>query len=297
MDTWQYQVIIGPDEAGHTLKDQLASWHIPRRIRGALRMREDVLINGVYQHTGTLLNSGDELTFNFLASDFITAESSYAIDTSFNLDTIYENRDVLVVNKPAGYKTHPNYTGEMGTVMNFAAAYLVSKNEQPYIVHRLDQATSGALIIAKNPIVVPILNQLIANKIIKRTYLAWVNGVLDENKGIIDEPIGFDDEDQRKRKVNGRDSLPAVTHWTKVHVVFQNTLVRLQLETGRTHQLRVHLASIGHPILGDPLYNPNTVTGDIMMLHSAQVELHIPFSNEIVNLSARLPRHFPVNLK
>lgn len=297
MTTWPYQVTIDTKTAGKTLKEQLAVWHIPRRIRGALRMREGVLINGTYHHTGTQLMVGDVVTFNFIATDFVTASSNYALDNRVQLEILYENQDLIVVNKPAGYKTHPNYTGEMGTVMNFAAAYLAAQKAQPYIVHRLDQATSGALIIAKNPIVVPILNQLIANKVIKRTYLAWVSGSLTAASGIINVPIGHDESDPRKRRVNGNNALPAVTHWAKVHTVFQNSLVRLQLETGRTHQLRVHLASIGHPIIGDPLYNPTTRLGDWMLLHSAQVELHIPFSDEIINVSARLPQHFPVNLK
>lgn len=297
MMTWPYQVTITTAEAGMALKDQLVRWHVPRRIRGNLRMRQAVLINGHYQHTGTILQAGDVVTFNFIDDDFVTPTSNYAIDNSVKVPVIFENKDLLVVNKPAGYKTHPNYQGEINTVMNFVAAYLAPHNQQPYIIHRLDQATSGALIIAKNPIVVPILNQLIANKIIKRTYLAWVSGAITTTTGTIDVPIGHDLTDPRKRQVNGDQALPAITHWTKVHSVFQNTLVRLQLETGRTHQLRVHLASIGHPIIGDPLYNSLTKADEPMLLHSAQVELHIPFSSQIVNLSAALPAHFPVNLK
>ncbi|CAH0419461.1 RluA family pseudouridine synthase [Periweissella ghanensis] len=294
---WPYQVTITAAEAGTTLKDQLANWHVPRRIRGNLRIRRAVLINGTYQHTGTTLQVGDVITFNFIDDDFVTATSSYVVDDHVKVPVIFENADLLVVNKPAGYKTHPNYAGETNTVMNFVAAYLAPQNKHPYIIHRLDQATSGALIIAKNPIVVPILNQLIANKIIKRTYLAWVSGAFTEANGIIEAAIGQDLADPRKRQIDGDNALPAITHWTKVHSVFQNTLVRLQLETGRTHQLRVHLASIGHPIIGDPLYNPTTQLGEPMMLHSAQVELHLPFSSQIVNLSATLPTQFPVNLK
>lgn len=297
MNTWQYEVIVGTNEAGKTLKEQLIAWQVPRRIRGALRMRNAVLINGKYQYLSTQLVAGDQITFNFIATDFVTPTSNYVLDDTVKLDIIFENQDLIVVNKPAGYKTHPNFTGEAGTIMNFAAAYLAQNNQQPYIIHRLDQATSGALIIAKNPIVVPILNQLIANKIIKRTYLAWVSGHFDAECGIINSAIGLDENDQRKRQIDGQKALPAITHWTKVHEVFQNTLVRLQLETGRTHQLRVHLASIGHPIIGDPLYNPQTTSKDMMLLHSAQVELHIPFSSDIINISASLPAHFPVNLK
>ncbi|MCM0599574.1 RluA family pseudouridine synthase [Periweissella fabalis] len=294
---WPYELTITAQEAGTTLKDQLTKWYVPRRIRGNLRIRRAVLINGDYQHTSTVLKLGDKLTFNFIDEDFVTANSNYAIDNSVKVPVIFENQDLLVVNKPAGYKTHPNYTGEMNTIMNFVAAYLAPQHRQPYIIHRLDQATSGALIIAKTPVVVPILNQLIAKKIIKRTYLAWVSGAISQTAGSIDAAIGQDVNDPRKRQINGPKALPAITHWTKVHSVFQNTLVRLQLETGRTHQLRVHLASIGHPIIGDPLYNSTTQHGDEMMLHSAQVELHVPFSNEVINLTATLPAHFPVNLK
>lgn len=295
MDEWLYKVVLPTNQRALSIKEQLIAWHLPRRLRGSLRIRKAIKLNGTNQPVSTILKPHDQLEFLFIASDFKVATSNYVIDDSVQIDVLYENNDLLVVNKLAGYKTHPNFTGESGTIMNFVAAYLADKQQAPFMVHRLDLATSGALIIAKTPIVVPILNQLIAKKNIERTYLAWVNGSIAQSKGILDQPIGYDPNDQRKRKVEGINAQPAITYWYQVHHVYQKTLLRLQLETGRTHQLRVHLQNWGHSIIGDPLYELPISYGRLL-LHSATVKLYIPFSNEVRFISAPLPEDFPVNL-
>lgn len=295
MNEWIYKVVLPKNQATISIKNQLIAWYIPRRLRGSLRMRKAIRLNGINQPVSTILQPNDQLELLFIESDFKVPISNYVIDNAVKVDVLYENNDLLVINKPAGYKTHPNFTGETGTVMNFVAAYLAHKQQVPYMVHRLDLATSGALIVAKNPIVVPILNQMIAAKIIERTYLAWVNGVVRASSGVLSQPIGHDPADQRKRKVNGVDAQPAITYWYQVQQTYQKTLLRLQLATGRTHQLRVHLQNWGHSIIGDPLYE-TTLSYQRMLLHSVTVKLYIPFSNNLQFVSAPLPHDFPINI-
>ncbi|WP_288571843.1 RluA family pseudouridine synthase [uncultured Weissella sp.] len=297
MAGWTKKIILPADQPAISIKEQLTDWRIPRRIRGNFRMARRLYLNGQYQPTSTILKPYDVLTLNWLPEDFITPDSQYVPDASQSLQVLYENDELMVVNKSKGVKTHPNSPGENGTMMNFAQAYLMKQNKRAYMVHRLDGQTTGALIIAKVPYVVPILNQMLHDKTIKRTYLAWVDGHLIDATGTIMLAIGDHPTNSRLRQINGPNAKPAVTHWTKIKSVYQQTLVRLQLETGRTHQIRLHMAAIGHPLVGDDLYNQQSTYEEGLLLHSANVQLPIPFSNEIKSIGAPLPTSFPVNLK
>lgn len=296
MKSWTKTIVLPADQPAISIKTQLINWQVPRRIRGNFRMERRILLNDCYQPTSTLLKPFDRLQMTWLENDFITPDSHYLPDDSQVLDVLFENDDFMVVNKQKGVKTHPNSPGEDGTMMNFAQAYLMRQNKHAYMVHRLDGQTTGALIIAKVPYVVPMLNQMLRDKTIKRTYLAWVDGVLNENSGVIRLPIGDHPTNSRLRKINGEHAKNAVTHWEKIKTVYQHTLVRLNLETGRTHQIRLHMAAIGHPLVGDDLYNAQTnVTG--LLLHSAAVKIPIPFSTQIKSIGAPLPASFPANIK
>lgn len=297
MAGWTKTITLPADQPAISIKEQLTDWRIPRRIRGNFRMARRLYLNGQYQPTSTILKPYDVLTLNWLPEDFITPDSQYVPDASQSLQVLYENDELMVVNKSKGVKTHPNSPGENGTMMNFAQAYLMKQNKRAYMVHRLDGQTTGALIIAKVPYVVPILNQMLHDKTIKRTYLAWVDGHLIDATGTIMLAIGDHPTNSRLRQINGPNAKPAVTHWTKIKSVYQQTLVRLQLETGRTHQIRLHMAAIGHQLVGDDLYNQQSTYEEGLLLHSANVQLPIPFSNEIKSIGAPLPTSFPVNLK
>jgi 23S rRNA pseudouridine1911/1915/1917 synthase len=234
----------------------------------------------------------------FLPTDFVVGAARYLADDSMRVDVIFENEDLLVVNKPAGVKTHPNSPGEVGTMMNFVQAYLTNQEgKDAYMVHRLDGETTGALIVAKAPYVVPMLNEGLKNKSIGRTYVTWVHGSIEGKSGIINLPIGLDSLDDRKRKVDFEHGLTAETRWTKVHQVYQYTLLRVQLGTGRTHQIRVHFSAIGHPVVGDGLYGGGDGSHRRLMLHAAAVYLLIPFSKVKISISASLPDAFPLNMR
>lgn len=292
---WEKEVVLPANQAPVTLKEQLLLWHVPRRLRGRLRQQRRVLLNGHYQPTSTNLQPGDVITMHFEQADF-APESAYVPDDRVVLPVLFETADFLVINKPKGMKSHPNSPGEDGTVMNFVEAYLQPQGQHAYMVHRLDSETTGAMLVGKKPYVVPILNELLREKEIKRTYLAWVTGALTSNAGTIDLPIGEDPVHDRLRQVNGPNARLAVTHWQKIHQVYQNTLVRIELETGRTHQIRVHFAAIGHPLIGDALYNPQATPDIGLMLHAASIRVPMPFEGTVRSISAPLPRSFPRNL-
>jgi len=304
MTTWHYQMTITPnsEHIGQSIKAVLIHWLIPQRIRGALRLKQHVRINGLYRPTNYQLQANDQLSLVFDQADFRTGESQYPANNSHALDIIFENDDLVVVNKPAGMKMHPHSPSETDTLLNFLAAnfskrhlYSAGAIAKPYMVHRIDRETSGAVIVAKNPVVVPILNRMLKEKVIQRTYLAWVQGILLKNSGTIDRPIGRDISKPFQRQVNGVQAQHAKTHWFKMHTVFQNTLLRLQLDTGRMHQIRVHLASINHPIVGDSLYGQR-LNQQRMMLHAMSLTLPLPFDGPKRIITTSLPSDFPKQL-
>lgn len=289
-DHWHYKLHIDQLHNDWQLRDYLAKYLlIPRHLIGDLRHDQRILVNQKYLPVNFSLHTNDLLELNFIASDF---KLPYTQIKPVNkpIEVLFENNDVIVVNKQRGDKTHPNQPDEDQSTFNFTAGYLATKNELPYMIHRLDQETSGAIIFGKNPAVVPILNELIAKKTIKRTYLAWVHGTNLPTSGTIALPIGRDLGDQRKRKVNGDKSVSAITHYQVVKTNGEYTLVKIELETGRTHQIRVHFAEIGHPLVGDPLYADDEFHQ--MLLHSYQLALVLPFSMETVMLMAPIPDEF-----
>ena len=265
---------------------------IPRYHIYCLRKHRRVLFNHRYLPMNFPIRTHDLVSLDFRPQDFREPFPNVTPDSAANVRICYETPDLLVVNKQRGDKTHPNQPGEIGSTLNHVAAYLQLQHKQPYIVHRLDQQTSGALIIAKNPAVVPILVRLIGDKRIQRSYLAWVRGTGLPPAGTINQPIGHDPHDQRKRMLNGLHSQRAVTHYRVLKVQANRTLVKIKLATGRTHQIRVHMASLGHPVIGDPLYNPDTQPYDPMLLHSWRINLIRPFYMQHVLVTAPVPDDF-----
>lgn len=264
-----------------SVNDMLRKLLLPRKWRHFLRVEQKVLVNQHYRFFNQLVYPGDKVE---LELSHVETLQGYYPASGKRPDVIYEDDRFLVINKPAGQKTHPNLN-ETNTALNDCSTFL---KKSPFIVHRLDMLTSGLLLVAKSPAVVPILNRELTNKTFQREYLALVDhGENLAQQGTIALPLARDPNDQRKRMVQ-KDGLKAITHY---QVLQQNSdqtaLVRLILETGRTHQIRVHLAAQGCPIVGDPLYNPLAKNNDLLHLTAYQMSLVKPLTFD--QLKIRLP--------
>ncbi|MGQ2282805.1 RluA family pseudouridine synthase [Apilactobacillus kunkeei] len=292
MRKWEYKLKISDIKTNTSLRDYLQKQLlIPKHLIFSLRTNERVLVNGKYLPMNFVIKKGDIIDIIFIESDFSLPVQKLIPDNSIKLEILYEDNDILVVNKPRGFKTHPNQPGETNTLLNFCEAYLNDSNQHAFMIHRLDQFTSGAIIVGKNPAVVPILVRLIKDKIIHRNYLAWTDGIIKPASGTIEKAIGFDPDDKRKRKIDGIKPLNSQTDYLVKSTTNNHSLVELSLHTGRTHQIRVHLASVGHPIVGDPLYNPNS-DNDEMLLHSWKLTLIRPYYMDQIEIKSPLPDSF-----
>lgn len=215
------------------------------------------------------------------------------------LDIIYEDEDVVVVNKPRGMVVHPaagNYSGTLVNALLYHCKNLSGINGviRPGIVHRLDKDTSGIMICAKNDVAHLSLSQQIQSKTAKRTYLAVVRGNIKTDSGVIETLIARDKNDRKKMAVVKEDGRNAVTEYEVVERFGKYTIVRCKLQTGRTHQIRVHMEYLGYPLVGDPKYSPMKTPFSIngQALHSQTLEFTHPRTGEVMKFEAAWPEDF-----
>lgn len=268
-----------------TIRELLKKWLIPKKWQHFFRIQQDVLINDQYQPFNTIVKNNDVITLNF---NFSPRTDQHYLPGNDPIEVVYEDSDIIVVNKQAGKKTHPNKDLEHDSLMNDVETYL--KDGHPYMVHRIDMETSGLVLISKTPYLVPIFNRQLSSKTLHREYLALVNlkQPISEN-GTIDLPIGQDPSDVRKRMITD-SGLNAVTKYKVLQKNDHYALLQLNLLTGRTHQLRVHLAHKGWPIVNDPLYNSSKQDGE-MLLFAHKLIFQQPFTNKFENITAKLPKN------
>ena len=251
------------------------------------KMHESILLNGVWSYMRTPMEGGDILTVHIQEP-----ESSPNIPPSaLPLDIVYEDEDIIVVNKPAGMPVHPSLNNYENSLAN-ALMYYYQEQGKPFIfrcTNRLDRDTSGLTVVAKHMVSSSILSGMGVRHEITREYLAIVRGVLSPPEGTIDAPIGRTGSSLIERKIDFGKGEHAVTHYHVVEEKNGHSLVSLILETGRTHQIRVHMKYIGHPLVGDYLYNPDMEYIDRQALHSHRLSFTHPITGEKMEFTAPLP--------
>ena len=221
------------------------------------------------------------------------------------LDILYEDEDVIVVNKPQGMVVHPAPGHTSGTLVNALMFHCgddlsgINGEKRPGIVHRIDKDTSGVLMIAKNDMAHQSLAAQLAEHSITRKYNAVVYNGFNEDEGTVNEPIGRNPQDRKKMAVTQKHSRHAVTHYRVIERMEKFTLIEAQLETGRTHQIRVHMTYIGHPLLGDPVYGPKKqpISLEGQALHARVLGFIHPRTGEYMEFEAPLPPHFEALLE
>ena len=260
----------------------------------------DVRVNGAPVKKNYKSNSGD-LVEVFLPEP----ENVEILPQNIPLDVVFEDNDVIVINKPRGMVVHPAPGHPDGTLVNALLYHCgdslsgIGGEKRPGIVHRIDKDTSGLLAVAKNDLAHTVLASQLKDHSMARTYEAVVCGSLKEDAGTVDAPIGRHPTDRKKMCVTARNSKEAVTHWEVVERYRGYTPIRCRLETGRTHQIRVHMAHIGHPILGDAVYGRKKpeLGQDSQCLHAGTLCFAHPRDGHLVIVHAELPEYFQAVLE
>ena len=254
----------------------------------------NILVNGKKQKSSYKVQNNDEIQISKPEAKEINLKAQ-----DIPVEVIYEDKDIIAVNKPKGMVVHPAVGNTEGTLVN--AIMNICKDSlsgiggeiRPGIVHRLDKDTSGLLIIAKNDEAHVKMSNEIKNREVKKIYIALVRGIVKENEATIDMPIGRSTKDRKKMAVT-RNGKNAITHF-KVLKRYQNyTLLKIKIDTGRTHQIRVHMAEIGHPVIGDYIYSngKNEFGVEGQMLHAKELEFKHPITGKVLHLEAKLPDYF-----
>ena len=255
----------------------------------------EVLVNGKSVKTGYQLSKGDEVSVNIPEPKELDVAPQ-----KMDLDIVYEDEDVILINKPKGMVVHPAPGHTTDTLVN-GLLYHCKDNlsgingvARPGIVHRIDRDTTGILIVCKNDMSHNSIAAQLKEHSINRRYRALVHGNLKENQGTVEGPIGRHPIDRKKMAINEKNGKPAVTHYTVLERFGNYTLIECVLETGRKHQIRVHMSYIGHPLVGDEVYGPAKCPFKLQgqCLHAMVLGFVHPRTGEYMEFSADLPEYF-----
>ena len=254
----------------------------------------NILVNGKSKKISYKVQLGDEIELNIPKAKEIELKAE-----NIPVEVVYEDDDIIVVNKPKGMVVHPANGNPDGTLVNAIMAMCkdslsgIGGEIRPGIVHRLDKDTSGLLIVAKNDTAHINMSNQIKNREVKKIYIALVRGVVSENEATINMPIGRSAKDRKKMAVR-KDGKEAVTHFKVLRRYRKYTLLEVKIDTGRTHQIRVHMSEIGHPVVGDMVYSngKNEFGIEGQMLHAKSLDFKHPITGKQMHLEAELPEYF-----
>lgn len=256
-----------------------------------------ILVNGQVKKAKYTVKEGDVISYEVPQVEEVTYEAE-----DIPLEIVYQDADIAVVNKPQGMVVHPSAGHTSGTLVNAIMYHIkdlsgINGELRPGIVHRIDKDTSGLLMVAKNDAAhVALADELKAKKSLRK-YWAIVHGNLPNDRGVIEAPIGRSDKDRKKQAVTAKGK-PALTRFHVLERFGDYSLVELQLETGRTHQIRVHMAYIGHPVAGDEAYGPRkTLKGHGQFLHAKTLGFTHPRTGEVMEFSVEVPEIFQETLE
>ena len=256
---------------------------------------EKVIVNGKIINNSYSVRIGDEIEVNDELDYEIKVEAE-----NIPLDIVYEDDDLLVINKESGMVVHPapgHYSGTLVNALLYRYGELAGEKFRPGIVHRLDKDTSGLMLVAKNEWTLEKLSEMISTKSVERKYLAIVNGLIKHDTGEIDAPIGRDLNNRQKMAVTDINGKDVITHFRVLERFNNYTYIECILETGRTHQIRVHMAYIGHPVCNDPLYGKGKCSEFGQMLHSYFIKFKHPRTNKELSFEVNAPKEFQEKLE
>lgn len=251
------------------------------------RMPKSIMVNGIHYYMKQTLAEGDILKVHI--SETECSEKIPAVEAP--LDIIYEDEDIMVINKSADMPIHPSMNNYYNSLAN-ALAYYFEKQGKPFIFrccNRLDRDTSGLTIVSKHLVSASILAEQVAQRAVHREYLAISRGSVTPSEGTIDAPLGRKDGSIIERTIDWEKGERAVTHYRVVEESNGHSLLSLKLETGRTHQIRIHMKHIGYPLVGDYLYNPDMEYIGRQALHSHKMRFRHPITGEMMEFAAPLP--------
>jgi 23S rRNA pseudouridine1911/1915/1917 synthase len=295
----QFEFIVALEDA-KTRIDQYLTAKLPysrSRIQNLIDQGY-ILLNDEETKSNTKVKVGDEIVV-----DVPEAESIELKPVDLNLEIVYEDSDIIVVNKPKGMIVHPGAGTKEPTLVEGLLYHCkdlsgINGALRPGIVHRIDKDTSGLLVAAKNDLAHQSLSQQLSSKTMHRSYLGVVHGVIEPDVATIDAPIGRDTRDRQKMMVTDVNARNAITHFRVLERFKDFTYVEFELETGRTHQIRVHMQYIKHPMMGDPKYaNRNTPDTQGQMLHAYKLTLVHPKTQETMTFTCDVPEIFKTTLE
>lgn len=293
MNTFHIKV---EDDKGERL-DKFISKNLAKVSRSHIKKLIDnrsVLVNGKLKKSSYNIKKGDYIEVNIPKKRKIKA-----VPEDIPIDIIYQDEDIVIVNKPQGMVVHPGVDNDCGTLVNGLLYHIdklstINQDIRPGIVHRIDKDTSGILVVAKNNKTHKFLSSQLKSRKVNRVYLTLVHGIVENDKGIINAAIGRNKINRIKMTVKETNGRTAISHYKVLYRFHKYTLVEVSLETGRTHQIRVHMAHLNHPVVGDPIYSnrENKFNIDKQMLHAYKLGFIHPSKNKYIEFTAELPNYF-----